>query len=100
MVFVSVKPVVVPNVLGEVKAKAAGKLFISVAMGVTIEQIEKVVSHSTALSFSYLNSLHPSVSVDFAVERKNDPRDAKHSGVGQPGLLSVRPRLEGDGLRC
>lgn len=38
----SVKPAVVPNVLAEVKAKAAGKLFISVAMGVTINQIEKV----------------------------------------------------------
>lgn len=42
VVFVSVKPGVVPIVLDEVKTIAANKLFISVAMGITIKQIENV----------------------------------------------------------
>lgn len=42
IVFVSVKPGVVPTILEEVKCNASGKLFISVAMGVTTKQIEAV----------------------------------------------------------
>lgn len=42
VVFVSVKPGVVPTVLQEIKAIASNKLFVSVAMGVTIAQIENV----------------------------------------------------------
>ena len=42
IVFISVKPGVVPIALEDIKHKAAGKLFISVAMGVTIRDIEKV----------------------------------------------------------
>lgn len=42
VVFVSVKPGVVPTVLEEVKSIASNKLFISVAMGITIKQIENV----------------------------------------------------------
>lgn len=47
IIFVSVKPGVVPAVLEEVKTKAAGKLFISVAMGITINQIETASSICT-----------------------------------------------------
>lgn len=42
VVFVSVKPSIVPIVLEDVKSFASGKLFISVAMGVTIKAMEKV----------------------------------------------------------
>lgn len=42
VIFVAVKPGIVPNVLQEVKTLASGKLFVSVAMGVTIKQIESV----------------------------------------------------------
>lgn len=42
VIFVSVKPGVVPTVLQEIKAAASNKLFVSVAMGVTIAQIENV----------------------------------------------------------
>jgi len=41
VIFVSVKPSVVPTVLNDVRGIAAGKLFLSVAMGVTIAEIEK-----------------------------------------------------------
>lgn len=42
VIFVAVKPGVVPTVMEDVKSNASGKLFISVAMGVTIKQIETV----------------------------------------------------------
>lgn len=42
VVFVSVKPGVVPTVLEDVKSIASNKLFISVAMGITVKQIESV----------------------------------------------------------
>lgn len=42
VVFVSVKPGVVPTVLEEVKTIASNKLFVSVAMGITVKQIENV----------------------------------------------------------
>ncbi|XP_055715993.1 pyrroline-5-carboxylate reductase 1, mitochondrial [Phlebotomus papatasi] len=40
IVFVSVKPSVVPIALGDVKPVSNGKLFLSIAMGVTIRQLE------------------------------------------------------------
>lgn len=45
MVFVSVKPGVVPSVLQDVKSVASNKLFISVAMGVSVSQLENVSLH-------------------------------------------------------
>lgn len=42
VVFVSTKPSVVPAALQQIKNLAAGKLFISVAMGITIDEIETV----------------------------------------------------------
>lgn len=44
IIFVSVKPTVVSNVLEEVKPLSAEKLFISIAMGVTLKQIEQGLS--------------------------------------------------------
>lgn len=43
VIFVSVKPSVVPTVLENVRAVSDGKLFISIAMGVTLEDLEKVI---------------------------------------------------------
>lgn len=54
VVFVSVKPGVVPSVLEEVKSIAANKLFISVAMGITVKQIENV-SKKFELSIIWYN---------------------------------------------
>lgn len=47
IVFVAVKPYVVPEVLNEVKAESEGKLFLSVAMGITIGTIEKTLSNTS-----------------------------------------------------
>ncbi|KAI8118439.1 hypothetical protein FF38_06287 [Lucilia cuprina] len=44
IIFISVKPQVVPQVLAEVKSKSNEKLFISVAMGVTIKTLEQNLS--------------------------------------------------------
>lgn len=56
VVFVSVKPVVVPTVLQEVKNCASNKLFVSVAMGITIQQMENVCKiSSNRISRLYLN---------------------------------------------
>jgi len=44
VVFVSVKPQVVPKVLTEVKSMSANKLFLSVSMGITINTLEKNLS--------------------------------------------------------
>jgi pyrroline-5-carboxylate reductase len=41
VVFISVKPNVVSVVLNDVKAISSGKLFISIAMGITLKEIEK-----------------------------------------------------------
>lgn len=54
----SVKPGVVSSVLQDVKDIASGKLFISVAMGITIREMEKVNEcHSVCL-------LHFTVSIE------------------------------------
>ncbi|XP_017141983.1 pyrroline-5-carboxylate reductase 3 [Drosophila miranda] len=44
VVFVSVKPQVVPAVLKEIKPLSRGKLFLSVAMGITLQTIESSLS--------------------------------------------------------
>lgn len=43
------KPAVVPNVLQEVKSIASNKLFISVAMGITINQMENVLPNNSRI---------------------------------------------------
>lgn len=50
VVFISVKPGVVPIALESVKAVSSGKLFISIAMGVTLKEIEKV-------NYAYKNNI-------------------------------------------
>lgn len=40
IIFLSVKPNVVPNVLFDVKPVSSGKLFVSIAMGITLSEIE------------------------------------------------------------
>ena len=42
VVFVSVKPGVVSSALSDVRSISAGKLFVSIAMGITISDIERV----------------------------------------------------------
>ncbi|EDX12559.1 GD19166 [Drosophila simulans] len=44
VVFVSVKPQVVPSVLSEIQPLSSGKLFLSVAMGITLSSIESSLS--------------------------------------------------------
>ncbi|XP_055528824.1 pyrroline-5-carboxylate reductase 1, mitochondrial [Wyeomyia smithii] len=44
VVFISVKPTIVPTVLENVKSASDGKLFISIAMGVTLKELEKSLS--------------------------------------------------------
>lgn len=43
VVFVSVKPSVVATVLEDVKPVSSGKLFISIAMGITLREIERIL---------------------------------------------------------
>jgi len=47
VIIVAVKPTIVPVVLQDIKSLAADKLFISVAMGVTIREYEKVLPQSS-----------------------------------------------------
>jgi pyrroline-5-carboxylate reductase len=47
IIFISVKPNVVPNVLDDVKALSAGKLFVSIAMGITLNEIEQILPHDS-----------------------------------------------------
>nr|AAV31912.1 pyrroline-5-carboxylate reductase [Aedes aegypti] len=44
VIFVSVKPTVVPTVLENVRSESDGKLFISIAMGVTLADLEQSLS--------------------------------------------------------
>jgi pyrroline-5-carboxylate reductase len=46
IIFISVKPNVVSKVLNEVANLSAGKLFISIAMGINLKQIEEVFAKS------------------------------------------------------
>lgn len=45
IIFLSVKPFILPKVLTEIKPLSSDKLFISIAMGVTLNQLEKVFIH-------------------------------------------------------
>jgi pyrroline-5-carboxylate reductase len=47
VIFVSVKPNVVPGVLADVKSVSEGKLFVSIAMGITLNEIEKILPQSS-----------------------------------------------------
>ncbi|XP_037956246.1 pyrroline-5-carboxylate reductase-like [Teleopsis dalmanni] len=47
VVFISVKPQVVPKVLTEIKSKSDDKLFVSVAMGVTLKTLEQGLSQNS-----------------------------------------------------
>lgn len=42
IIFLSVKPVVMPTILSQIRKISSDKLFISIAMGVTLNQLEKV----------------------------------------------------------
>ncbi|XP_063705020.1 pyrroline-5-carboxylate reductase 3 isoform X2 [Culicoides brevitarsis] len=44
IVFLSVKPVIMPSVLAQIRNLSADKLFISIAMGITLQQLEKGLS--------------------------------------------------------
>lgn len=43
VVFVSVKPNVVKTALADVKSLSSGKLFVSIAMGITLDEIEQIL---------------------------------------------------------
>lgn len=43
IIFISVKPNVVKNVLDDVKHISNGKLFVSIAMGITLNEIEEIL---------------------------------------------------------
>jgi pyrroline-5-carboxylate reductase len=43
VVFVSVKPNVVKTALDDVKSISSGKLFVSIAMGITLREIEEIL---------------------------------------------------------
>lgn len=45
VVFLSVKPNVVKTALDDVKSLSSGKLFVSVAMGITLNDIEQILPH-------------------------------------------------------
>lgn len=47
VVFISVKPNVVKTALDDVKSISSGKLFISIAMGITLGEIEKILADDT-----------------------------------------------------
>lgn len=47
VIFISVKPAVVPSVLEGVKDKSSNKLFISVAMGITLNTLENNLSNTS-----------------------------------------------------
>ncbi|TMW39686.1 hypothetical protein DOY81_015234, partial [Sarcophaga bullata] len=46
-IFISVKPQTVPQLLDEIKSKSNDKLFISVAMGITLKTLEQNLSPSS-----------------------------------------------------
>lgn len=47
IIFISVKPNVVKTVLDEVKAYASGKLFVSIAMGTKLNEIEQILPNDS-----------------------------------------------------
>lgn len=55
IVFLSVKPLIMPSVLSQIRSISSDKLFISIAMGVTLNQLEQVcIIH---ILVSYLSNL-------------------------------------------
>lgn len=55
IVFLSVKPVIMPSVLSQIRSISSDKLFISIAMGVTLNQLEQVcIIH---ILVSYLSNI-------------------------------------------
>lgn len=55
IVFLSVKPVIMPSVLSQIRSISSDKLFISIAMGVSLNQLEQVcIIH---ILVSYLSNL-------------------------------------------
>ncbi|KAG5670936.1 hypothetical protein PVAND_001165 [Polypedilum vanderplanki] len=49
IIFISTKPNVVKTVLHDVKALSSGKLFISIAMGTTLDEIQKILAHDSRI---------------------------------------------------
>lgn len=47
IVFVSVKPNVVKTALDDVKSLSSGKLFVSIAMGITLREIEEILPNDS-----------------------------------------------------
>ena len=47
IVFVSVKPNVVKTALDDVKSLCSGKLFVSIAMGITLNEIEQILPNDS-----------------------------------------------------
>jgi pyrroline-5-carboxylate reductase len=47
VVFISVKPNVVKTALHDVKNLSSGKLFVSIAMGITLNEIEQILPHDS-----------------------------------------------------
>ncbi|XP_070494090.1 uncharacterized protein P5cr-2 [Chironomus tepperi] len=47
IIFISVKPNVVKNVLDDVKNISNGKLFVSIAMGITLNEIEEILPNDS-----------------------------------------------------
>lgn len=98
VIFVSVKPSVVPIALGDVKPASNGKLFLSIAMGVTIRQLEMVIfiTGDSRLGFgilrfsgSFRNSLRRLVSCVLCQIRRQS------SGKGAQCLyVAPRPRTK------
>lgn len=49
VVFLSVKPNVVKTALNDVQSLSMGKLFVSIAMGVTLNEIEQILSEARVI---------------------------------------------------
>jgi pyrroline-5-carboxylate reductase len=47
IIFISTKPNAVATVLHDVKALSAGKLFVSIAMGTTLDEIEQILPNDS-----------------------------------------------------
>ena len=47
VVFLSVKPNVVKTALNDVKSLSSGKLFVSIAMGITLNEIEQILPNDS-----------------------------------------------------
>lgn len=98
IVFVSVKPSIVPIALSDVKSVSDGKLFLSIAMGVTIEQLEKVSCNIKLIILKYCFA--KSVAwflLETVLGGSCDTCDAKYTGNYPERLFSVCSWLQGNG---